>query len=106
MQPSAWGKTHDNNRSSARSNRSRGSAARLTPDQLEAALREIGAARYHNLHPFHKLLHGGKLDKGQVQAPALNHYYYQAIIPRKDTALMSKMTDGNAARMAAALFRS
>ena len=78
----------------------------FTPDQLEAALREIGAARYHNLHPFHKLLHGGKLDKGQVQAWALNRYYYQAIIPRKDTALMSKMTTGNAARMAAALFRS
>ncbi len=64
-----------------------------TPDQLEAALREIGAQRYHNLHPFHKLLHGGKLSKGQVQAWALNRYYYQAIIPLKDTALMSKMTD-------------
>jgi len=64
----------------------------FTPDQLEAALREIGTRRYHNLHPFHKLLHGGKLNKGQVQAWALNRYYYQAIIPRKDTALMSKMT--------------
>lgn len=65
----------------------------FTPDQLEAVLREIGATRYHNLHPFHKLLHGGKLNKGQVQAWALNRYYYQAIIPRKDTALMSKMED-------------
>ncbi len=65
----------------------------FTPDQLEAALREVGKNRYHNLHPFHKLLHGGKLNKGQVQAWALNRYYYQAIIPRKDTALMSKMTD-------------
>jgi pyrroloquinoline-quinone synthase len=65
----------------------------FAPDQLEAALREIGAQRYHNLHPFHKALHGGKLSKGQVQAWALNRYYYQAIIPRKDTALMSKMTD-------------
>ncbi len=65
----------------------------FTPDQLEAILREIGATRYHNLHPFHKLLHGGKLNKGQVQAWALNRYAYQAIIPRKDTALMSKMTD-------------
>jgi pyrroloquinoline-quinone synthase len=64
-----------------------------TPDQLEAVLREIGVKRYHNLHPFHKLLHGGKLNKGQVQAWALNRYYYQAIIPRKDTALMSKMPD-------------
>jgi coenzyme PQQ biosynthesis protein C len=68
-------------------------AQSYTPDQLEAALREIGANRYHNLHPFHKLLHGGKLSKGQVQAWALNRYYYQAIIPRKDTALMSKMAE-------------
>jgi pyrroloquinoline-quinone synthase len=61
--------------------------------QLEAALRRIGAERYHNLHPFHKLLHGGKLNKGQVQAWALNRYYYQASIPRKDLALMSHMHD-------------
>jgi pyrroloquinoline-quinone synthase len=60
---------------------------------LEAALRRVGAQRYHNLHPFHKLLHGGKLNKGQVQAWALNRYYYQASIPRKDCALMANMTD-------------
>ena len=28
-------------------------------EELEAALRHIGATRYHNLHPFHGLLHGG-----------------------------------------------
>jgi pyrroloquinoline-quinone synthase len=65
----------------------------LSPDQLEAMLRGIGARRYHNLHPFHKLLHGGKLSKSQVQAWALNRFYYQAMIPRKDCALMSKMED-------------
>jgi pyrroloquinoline-quinone synthase len=63
----------------------------LGPDALEALLREIGLRRYHNLHPFHKLLHGGKLTKSQVQAWALNRYHYQATIPRKDCALMSKM---------------
>ena len=46
-----------------------------TADELEAALREIGAERYHILHPFHRLLHSGKLDQGQVQAWALNRYY-------------------------------
>lgn len=65
----------------------------FSPEGLEAALREIGLTRYHSLHPFHKLLHGGKLSKGQVKAWALNRYYYQAMIPRKDCALMSKMTD-------------
>ena len=65
----------------------------FSESELEALLREIGARRYHNLHPFHKLLHGGKLTKPQVQAWALNRYYYQITIPRKDTALMSKMPD-------------
>ena len=32
----------------------------LTPDELEAELRDIGAKRYHRLHPFHGLLHGGR----------------------------------------------
>jgi pyrroloquinoline-quinone synthase len=63
----------------------------LTPDDLEGLLRRIGVERYHNLHPFHKLLHGGKLNKGQVQAWALNRYYYQAAIPRKDAAIMANM---------------
>ena len=62
-----------------------------TPDQLEAELRHIGATRYHNLHPFHKLLHGGKLNRGQVQAWALNRYYYQSRIPAKDAALMARL---------------
>ena len=40
----------------------------LSADELEAQLRDIGARRYHRLHPFHHLLHGGKCTKGQVQA--------------------------------------
>jgi coenzyme PQQ biosynthesis protein C len=67
--------------------------AGFSPEGLEAALRSIGAGRYHNLHPFHKLLHGGKLSKDQVRAWALNRFYYQAMIPRKDAALLSKMEE-------------
>ncbi len=63
----------------------------LSPDQLEDALRAIGVERYHNLHPFHKMLHSGQCNKGQVQAWALNRYYYQCGIPRKDCALMANM---------------
>ncbi|MEK0083082.1 pyrroloquinoline-quinone synthase PqqC [Benzoatithermus flavus] len=62
-------------------------------DQLEAALREVGAERYHILHPFHRLLHTGRLTRGQVQAWALNRYYYQSRIPMKDAALMSRCAD-------------
>jgi len=63
----------------------------LTPDGLEAALRAIGAERYHNLHPFHRLLHSGKLDRGQVRAWALNRYYYQSRIPSKDAYLIARL---------------
>lgn len=63
----------------------------LSPAELEAALRDIGARRYHNLHPFHRLLHGGNLTKPQVQAWALNRYCYQAHIPAKDASLMARL---------------
>ena len=53
----------------------------MSPDALERALRKIGEERYHNLHPFHKMLHGGRMNFGQVQAWALNRYVYQAAIP-------------------------
>ena len=61
----------------------------LSPGELEAGLRDIGARRYHRLHPFHGMLHGGQCSKGQVQAWALNRYYYQAMIPIKDASLIA-----------------
>ena len=65
----------------------------MNPDVLEAAIRAVGAERYHDKHPFHRLLHRGKLNKGQVQAWALNRYCYQSAVPRKDAALMSRASD-------------
>jgi len=65
----------------------------MTPTELEAAIRAVGAERYHDKHPFHHLLHGGKLGKGQVQAWALNRFCYQSGVPRKDAALMSRTFD-------------
>jgi coenzyme PQQ biosynthesis protein C len=65
----------------------------LEPNELEAKLREIGAKRYHRLHPFHALLHGGKCSKHQVQAWALNRYYYQSMIPIKDASLIARCDD-------------
>jgi coenzyme PQQ biosynthesis protein C len=70
----------------------------MSPAQLEAALRDIGARRYHRLHPFHGLLHGGKCTKGQVQAWALNRYYYQASIPLKDASLIARCEDSDLRR--------
>lgn len=71
----------------------------LSPQELEAALRDIGARRYHNLHPFHRLLHDGKLNKDQVRAWALNRYYYQAMIPVKDAAVLARMEDASLRRV-------
>ena len=63
----------------------------LAPTEFEARLKGIGAERYHNLHPFHRLLHDGILNKGQVQAWALNRYIYQARIPIKDAIIVSRL---------------
>ncbi len=63
----------------------------LSPSGLADALRAIGAERYHIHHPFHRLLHDGKLSRSQVQAWALNRYYYQASIPVKDATLLARL---------------
>jgi coenzyme PQQ biosynthesis protein C len=65
----------------------------LAPDALEAALRDIGARRYHNLHPFHVRLHGGRCSLTEVQAWALNRYFYQSMIPAKDATIVARMGD-------------
>jgi coenzyme PQQ biosynthesis protein C len=63
----------------------------MSHDELEAALRDVGARRYHNLHPFHRLLHDGKLSRRQVAAWALNRSYYQIRIPVKDATLLARL---------------
>ena len=68
-------------------------AAKLTFEELRAALRLVGEERYHHKHPFHLLMHEGKLSRGQLQAWALNRYYYQSIIPVKDAIILSRATD-------------
>ena len=63
----------------------------LARAELERRLRAIGESYYHDKHPFHRLLHAGKLERGQVQAWALNRYCYQAAIPIKDARLMARL---------------
>lgn len=65
----------------------------LSPAELEKRLRAVGAERYHHKHPFHLLMHEGQLTRGQVQAWALNRYYYQNIIPIKDSIILSRSDD-------------
>jgi pyrroloquinoline-quinone synthase len=65
----------------------------LSRDDLRTRLRAIGEERYHHQHPFHLLMHEGRLDRGQLQAWALNRYYYQSIIPIKDSIILSRGSD-------------
>ncbi|WP_299846749.1 pyrroloquinoline-quinone synthase PqqC [uncultured Roseovarius sp.] len=66
---------------------------------FEARLRQIGAERYHDKHPFHDLLHGGRCTPDQVRAWVINRYYYQHSIPMKDAAFMSRVEDSKLRRI-------
>lgn len=65
----------------------------LSPDAFLAWLRNEGKARYHDAHPFHVLMHEGKLTQVQLQAWVLNRYYYQTRIPIKDALILAKSED-------------
>ncbi|MDI7864158.1 pyrroloquinoline-quinone synthase PqqC [Rhizobiaceae bacterium n13] len=65
----------------------------LSADALEKTLRDVGASRYHNLHPLHHMMTAGLLSKEQLQAWALNRYCYQAMIPRKDAMILARAED-------------
>ncbi|MDU9005768.1 pyrroloquinoline-quinone synthase PqqC [Sedimentitalea todarodis] len=70
-----------------------------TRDAFENRLRQIGAERYHDKHPFHHLLHGGRCSPEQVRAWVINRYYYQHSIPIKDAAFMSRVEDPDLRRI-------
>lgn len=65
----------------------------LSAEQLRERLMAVGASRYHHLHPFHLRMHRGELTRGQIQAWALNRFYYQSRIPIKDALLLAKSDD-------------
>ena len=67
----------------------------LSVEELKAQLKKVGEQRYHHQHPFHLLMHEGKLTRGQLQAWALNRYYYQSRIPIKDAIILSRSDDPN-----------
>ena len=58
-----------------------------------ARLREEGARRYHDAHPFHRRMHEGTLSKPELQRWVENRYYYQTRIPIKDAIILSKSED-------------
>src|ERR1700676_5567774 len=65
----------------------------LPESEFIAGFHAIGEERYHHLHPFHLLMHEGKLTRGPLQAWALNRYYYQSHIPMKYAAILARNGD-------------
>jgi pyrroloquinoline-quinone synthase len=68
-------------------------SAPLPISEFENELRAVGRERYHDKHPFHILMHQGKLAQGQLQAWVLNRFYYQKSIPLKDASLIARADD-------------
>jgi coenzyme PQQ biosynthesis protein C len=65
----------------------------LSESEFIAGFHAIGEERYHHKHAFHALMHEGRLTRGQLQAWALNRYYYQSRIPIKDAAILARSED-------------
>ena len=71
----------------------------LSRDAFVEWLRQEGERRYHDHHPFHVLMHDGKLTPPQLQQWVLNRYYYQTRIPIKDAVILAKSEDPAFRRM-------
>ena len=65
----------------------------LPPEAFVDRLRTEGLRRYHHAHPFHVLMHEGRLTKFQLQQWVVNRYYYQTRIPIKDALILAKSED-------------
>jgi pyrroloquinoline-quinone synthase len=60
----------------------------LTKDEFVERLRAQGG-RYHNLHPFHRRMDAGELDRSELRRWVTNRFYYQKCIPLKDAAILA-----------------
>lgn len=62
--------------------------APLAPEALVESLRAFSRSYYSN-HPFHQLMHEGRLTPRQLQGWVANRLAYQRAISRKDGAILS-----------------
>lgn len=70
----------------------------LAQDELAAALRAFSGSYYAN-HPFHRLMHEGRLTRPQLQGWVANRLAYQRAIPRKDAAILSNCPEPEVRRL-------
>jgi pyrroloquinoline-quinone synthase len=65
------------------------------PEQaLEDSIHRLGEEYYHDKHPFHLRMYGGKLSRAEIQGWVASRYYYQTRIPIKDSLIMAKPDSG------------
>ncbi len=55
--------------------------------------------RYHIYHPFHIAMNSGKCTPEQVRGWVANRFYYQIMIPIKDSAIMANMPERDHRRL-------
>jgi len=61
-------------------------------EEFETKIRNMEKL-YHINHPYHTLMHAGKLNKKQIRGWVANRFYYQINIPLKDAAIMANCPD-------------
>lgn len=68
-----------------------GSASDGVPLTRESFVQALHARseHYHHTHPFHVRMHTGQLNRAQIRFWVANRFYYQAMIPIKDAAILS-----------------
>jgi pyrroloquinoline-quinone synthase len=71
----------------------------LDRGQFVEKLRERLESSSQGRHPLMELLHQGKLSKKQLQAWAVNRFYFQKSIPIKDAIILSKCPEIEVRRM-------
>jgi pyrroloquinoline-quinone synthase len=69
----------------------------LDAEALADGLRSFSTSYYAN-HPFHQLMHQGRLTPRQLQGWVANRLAYQRAIPRKDAAIISNCPDPDVRR--------
>jgi pyrroloquinoline-quinone synthase len=69
----------------------------LTAEGLAEGLRSFSISYYAD-HPFHQLMHDGRLTPRQLQGWVANRLAYQRAIPRKDAAIISNCPDPDVRR--------
>ena len=65
----------------------------LSPEELDAAIHQIGEDFYHDKHPLNRRMYQGLLTKEEIQGWVANRFYYQTRIPIKDGLILAKTDD-------------